>query len=59
MKYLSVGIQMTITILIMSFLGYQIDLFFEQDAYYFTLILSIGAIMGLLIKLVNRVNKEK
>ena len=58
-KYYFIGTQVAATIGASIFLGYQVDKFFKNTHYVFTIILSLFTIFYALWSLIKDVNKEK
>ena len=56
-KYYATGFQITASIFVTIFIGYQLDKFFEIKNYYITLALATLSIFYVLIDLINRVKK--
>ena len=56
-KYYSIGVQISASIFVTIFIGYQLDKFFEIKNYYITIALAILSIFYVLIDLINRVKK--
>ena len=59
LKYYFVGTQIAITIFVSTVLGYQIDVFLENNNYKITIVFSATAIVYTLYSLIKKVNKEK
>ena len=58
-KYYVKGTQIAVSVFVSVFLGYQIDVFFQNKIYFVTIVFSLLSIIYNLRSLIKEVNKEK
>ena len=57
LKYAGLGFQMIASILIMAFIGHELDHYLQNNKPILTLVFSLTAVVGLLYKLISNFTK--